>query len=439
MARRKRLPDTPFEAQIERLAPDGSGVLHHEGGKLKAFGTLPAETISAKYRFGRQFRGQVQVLEVLQASPQRVPAPCAHFGTCGGCALQHIDYPAQLAFKQDLLMGLLERAVSGHSFELLSPLSAGPWGYRRKARFSVRDVPAKGRVLVGFREQDRRFVAEIADCLVLEPRLAAALPELSELLGRLEARASIPQIEAACGDQRCALVFRHLHDLSEADLGALRDYARSSGFDVWLQPGGPSTVQLLEGSADLHYRLPDYALEFHFGPMDFIQVNAGLNALMIGQALTQLQAGPGDRVLDLFCGLGNFSLPLARRCFEVVGLEGDADLVARAAANAAHNGIVNARFQQADLYAESTDGAWPDGSFSHVLLDPPRSGAAPVLARLAASGARRLVYVSCNPETLASDAAALVGEHGFSLTAAGVMDMFPQTAHAEAMAVFTRT
>lgn len=438
MARRKRLPDTPFAATIERLAPDGSGVLHHGGQKLKAFAALPGEHITARYRFGRQFRGEVEVLEIHQAAPERVSPPCPHFGVCGGCALQHFAAPAQLAFKQDLLLGWLERLGSVQPETLLAPLSAGSWGYRRKARLSVRDVPAKGRVLVGFREQDRRFVAEMADCRVLDPRLAAALPELSALVGSLQARASIPQVEAACGDQRCALVLRHLEPLAQADQDALRDFAARSGFDLYLQAGGPDTVRLLCGSGDLRYRLDGDALEFRFGPLDFIQVNAGLNALMVDQALAQLRLTSQSRVLDLFCGLGNFSLPLARHCAEVVGLEGSPELVAGATANAARNGIGNARFETLDLYAPPAATAWPAGRFDRILLDPPRSGADPALGRVAASAAQRVVYVSCNPESLARDAGRLVREFGFTLAAAGVMDMFPQTAHVESMAVFTR-
>jgi 23S rRNA (uracil1939-C5)-methyltransferase len=347
-----------------------------------------------------------------------------------------MDYAAQLAFKQVVLADWLDRQEGLQPGTWLEPLTAGPAAYRRKARLSVRDVPAKGRVLVGFREQDRRFVAELDACPVLDPRLSDALPGLSALIGTLSVRDAIPQLEAACGDDRCALILRHLAPLTDEDQVQLSNWAQDHDFDIWLQPGGPATVSLLSGQEWLHYGLPEWDLSFRFGPMDFVQVNAGLNRLMIGQALAQLAPGAGDRVLDLFCGLGNFTLPLAQHCDSVLGLEGDAALVARAADNAEHNGIANARFEVADLYAEGL--SWPEGRFDRVLLDPPRSGAISVLGRIAESGASRVVYVSCNPETLARDAGLLVREHGFHLESAGVMDMFPQTAHVEAMAVFTR-
>jgi 23S rRNA (uracil1939-C5)-methyltransferase len=439
MARRKRLPDTPFDATIERLAPDGSGVLHHDGNRLKAFAALPGEEVSARYRFGRQFRGQAEVLEIKQAAAQRVAPPCPVFGTCGGCALQHMDLPAQLSFKQDLLRSLLQDQGRVQPQQWLPALTAGAWGYRRKARLSVRDVPAKGGVLVGFREQDGRFVAAMDDCKILDARLSDALPALQELMASLDARTTIPQFEAACGDEQVALVIRHLEPLSGDDLAGLRRFAANSGFVLYLQSAGPASVVPLDQPADLRYHLDHHDLEFRFGPMDFIQVNAALNGAMIDQAMAQLQLLPEHRVLDLFCGLGNFSLPLARHCREVVALEGDAALVQRAVDNATHNGIDNAQFQVADLYAEALSGHWPGHDFDRILLDPPRSGAAPLLALIAANRAQRVVYVSCNPETLARDAGNLVHEQGFTLESAGIMDMFPHTAHVESMAVFTRS
>lgn len=439
---RRRLPSEPFEVQVESLDAQGRGVAEHEGNTLSVWDALPGERVQARYRFGRRFRGQAETLEVLDPAPQRVAPPCASFGTCSACTLQHLANDGQMEFKQERLLSLLESRQGLAPRRVLPVLQADRWHYRRKARLSVRHVPKKGQVLVGFRERDGRFVTQMSACHTLHPRIADALPALSALVDALDARGSIPQLEASCGDEQAALVVRHLEPLREGDLAKLETFESDSGLRLYLQPKGPETVRpLTSGPTQLTYALadaPNEALNFAFEPLDFVQVNASLNAAMVQQAMALLAPRAGDTVLDLFCGLGNFTLPLARRCREVLGLEGAESLVTRAGENARRNGIDNARFAVSDLYGERVAESWPDGARDLVLLDPPRSGAGPVLERIAATGARAVLYVSCNPETLAADAEVLVHLHGYRLDAAGAMDMFPQTTHIEAMALFTR-
>jgi 23S rRNA (uracil1939-C5)-methyltransferase len=358
---------------------------------------------------------------------------------CSACSLQHLDYGAQLAYKQQRLLEVF-RAQGGIVPEsVLEPLTAGPWGYRRRARLSVRDVPAKGRVLVGFRERDGRFVTDMRECHTLAPELAALLPALSSVLGTLDARASIPQLEAACGDGAIALVVRHLEPLGAGDRERLLAFEEAEGVQLYGQAAGPASVRPLAGGrGDLHYALPEFDLRMAFRPLDFVQVNGALNRLMVSRVLDLLAPRGRDRVLDLFCGLGNFTLPLARYASRVLGLEGDPELVARARDNAAANRVAGAAFEVADLYGRQPQ-AWPAGSFDLALLDPPRPGAGAVLEPLVKTGVRRIAYVSCNPETLAADARRLVDHYGFRLAAAGIMDMFPQTTHMEALALFQRT
>lgn len=440
MSRRKRLPAEPFPADIEELLDNGRGVAMHEARSLEVFDALPGEQVMARYLFGRRFRGQAQQVEVLQAASTRAEPRCPHFGICSACALQHMAAEAQRDFKQAILLRKLKEAAGLVPDTVLPPLHGEAWRYRRKARLSVRFVAGKGRVLLGFRERDGRFVTDMEECHVLAPQVADRLGDLLALLNGLDAAASIPQIEVTCGDEDAALVFRHLEALGDADLERLRGFALATGLSVLLQPGGPDTVTALEpADPELQYALPEFGLRYHFQPLDFIQVNGDLNRKMVRQALALLAPGNDEAVLDLFCGLGNFTLPLACSAARVTGVEGAESLVQRARENAEANGIGNADFRQADLYATDTDLSWSGGAFDKVLLDPPRSGAEPILPAIAETGASRIVYVSCNPDTLASDARILTDGHGFRLAAAGIMDMFPQTTHIEVMAVFERS
>lgn len=408
-------------------------------------GALPGERVLARQTGRSRHFDEAQVVEVLDASPERVPPRCVHFGTCGGCALQHLGDAHQIHAKQHTLIENLERIGHVSPEAVLPPLVDAAWGYRRKGRFSVRRVEKKGRTLVGFRERDPRYVAELSECHTVVPAIGERIGALAALVDSLRARSAIPQIEFIVGDEgsdHCgvALVFRHLEPLGDADLAALETFAREHRFAVFLQPGGIDSVHpLWPADPQLAFRLPRWDVTLGFRPLDFIQVNAGLNEHMIARTLELLDVQPDDRVLDLFCGLGNFTLPLARVAREVVGVEGDAGLVARARENATRNGLDNARFHAADLAQDLRGEPWMRAGFDRLLLDPPRSGADVVLRQLPLEGLRRIVYVSCHPASLARDAGYLVRERGWKLRSAGVMDMFPHTAHVESIAMFERS
>lgn len=404
---------------------------------------LPTEKVLATVTGGRATWLEARCEQVLQAAPERVSPPCPWFGACGGCSLQHCAGPAQLAFKEGLLHEQLAHALGSHRYEKLPVLSGPGLGYRRKARLAVRYVAKKGKVLVGFREKHGSFITDMNSCAVLDPQADALLPGLAALIGAMHARQSIPQIEVAVGEagghyNSCALVLRHLLPLDPHDRELLRAFASEHALDLYLQSGGPDSVRKLhppEGEDRLFYRLPDFGLTLGFHPMDFTQVNAGINRQMLNRAVTLLDPTPGERVLDLFCGLGNFTLPLATRGAQVTGVEGSAALVERGRENARRNALDNATFIQADLGLDPARHTWLREGFDKVVLDPPRSGALEVLPALIAARPRRIVYVSCNPATLARDAAALAAG-GYALAAAGAMDMFPHTSHVEAIALF---
>ncbi len=445
---RHRIDQTPFELEILDLSHDGRGVARRgsvDGQPGKAVfvaGALPGERVMAKQTAKSRHFDEAMTVEVLSASPDRVPARCPHFGVCGGCVLQHLAEDKQILAKQQVLLDNLQRIGHVQAKTLLSPLSDAAWGYRRKGRLSVRRVEKKEKTLVGFRETDPRFVADLSVCYTVVPEIGEKLGAISALVDGLDARSDIPQIEFIVGDatpEFCgvALIFRHLQPLGDRDRDALIAFAREHAFAIFLQPGGVDSVQALWPlSPELAFRLVDWDIEFGFRPLDFIQVNAGLNRKMIALALELLDAGPEDRILDLFCGLGNFTLPLGRVAREVVGVEGEAGLVARARENAERNGMTNVQFYAADLAQDLAGHAWMRGGFDKLLLDPPRSGADAVLKQLPLKGLKRIVYVSCHPGSLARDAGYLVNERGWTLKAAGAMDMFPHTAHVESIAVF---
>jgi 23S rRNA (uracil1939-C5)-methyltransferase len=346
---------------------------------------------------------------------------------------------AQLARKQALLLQTLQETGQIEPASVYAPLSGQAWNYRRKARLSVRDVAAKHRVLVGFRERNGRYVADMSECHILHPEIAQALPKLSNLIGTLQCRRTIPQIEVACGDETCALIIRHLDDLSASDIDKLRSFARDTGLGIFLQAGGPDSIYLLEPEdLQLEYALETFALRIQFEPLDFTQVNGELNQQMVKRALELLDPQHEDRILDLFCGLGNFTLPLATRAGHVMGLEGSEDMVKRGRSNARLNGLENVEFNRADLYEAGTESPWPVAHYNKILLDPPRSGALTLLPWISASNVRRVLYISCNPETLARDAGILVRQYGFSLEGAGIINMFPHTRHSEAIALLER-
>ena len=456
-----KIPQGLFSAIIDRLTPSGLGVATVGERRTRIANSLPRELV--EFHYLRRHRGGDDGIAVRidHPHPERVVPRCPHTDRCGGCTLQHLDHPAQIRLHQEYLAECL--APTGGPTRWLAPITAMPtgiYGYRRKARLGVRFVDKREILLVGFRERGRSLVAEIESCAVLHSAVGERILALRALITSLEARRSIPQIEVAAGEGDVALIFRHTEPLSAADREKLVDFAisppaclfpessslnkeRESRLQIFLQPGGLDTIAPLwpESPPPLEYHLPDYEVSIAFRPTDFTQVNFEVNRAMVQQAITLLDLRPGEAVLDLYCGLGNFSLPLARCGARVTGIEGDPGLVARARENAQRNGLV-VEFLVHDLSRGlpingvcSTDPTYPP--YSKVLLDPPRSGAAAVLPALAALKVERIVYVSCNPETLAQDAMALVQQHGYHLEAAGMMDMFPHTGHMESMAVFT--
>jgi 23S rRNA (uracil1939-C5)-methyltransferase len=428
-------PGPPEEGCVAALNHDGEGVLR---GTKTAFvpGALPGERIVFQRVRRHRQHDEGALVEVLERSPSRVEPKCAHFGNCGGCAMQHLDPAGQLAAKQLELAESLSRIGRVEPERWLEPLAGPVWNYRRRARLGAKWVPKRGRVLVGFRERQKPYVAALARCEVLAAPLDGLITPLSELLTRLEARVSIPQIEAAVGDDGVLLVFRNLVELGATDRAALLEFGRVHGVRICLQPGGLDSVTSLDGSSTtLEYRLPEEHLRFEFRPTDFVQVNSEMNRALVRRAIELLELEPEHRVLDLFCGLGNFTLPIARRVREVVGIEGEAGLVARARRNAELNELTNASFHVANLAEPEGGSSALVGRFDRILLDPPRAGAIEVLPRLVKLGAARMVYVSCHPGTLARDVGVLCSEHGYRLTAAGVVDMFPHTTHVESIAV----
>lgn len=439
-----RLDQTPKTLDILHLTHDGRGVArwpegHSQAGKaVFVAGTLPGETVNVQQTARSKQFDEAKTLDVLVPSPDRVQPRCPHFGTCGGCVLQHLAEDRQITYKQQVLLDNLQRIGHVAPAAVLQPLRGEAWGYRRKGRFSVRRVEKKDKTLVGFREQDPRFVADISECHVVVPQLGMKVAALGALVDGLDARRDIPQIEFIAGDAATALVVRHLQPLSEADKAKLAAFGEAHGFAMFLQPGGLASVHPLGDDVALSFRLAQWDVELQFRPLDFIQVNARLNEAMIARALDLLDVQPGERVLDLFCGLGNFTLPLARASGDgaVVGVEGDAGLVARARGNAQRNGMGNVQFHVADLAQELVGQPWLKAGFDKLLLDPARSGAIEVLKQLPLKGLKRIVYVSCHPGSLARDAGWLVNEAGWRLREAGVMDMFPHTAHVESIAVF---
>lgn len=427
------------EVDIIDLSHDGRGVARIGGKTVFVAGALTGER--ARIRLVKRSRSfdEAKVEELLSRSPARVEPRCVHFGTCGGCSLQHLAPADQIAAKQRVLAENFERIGKVRPARWLDPLVDEPWGYRRKGRLSVKWVAKKDKAVVGFREDNPRFVADLSVCHTLLPQVGQRIAALGELVGSLEAKAQIAQIEIAAGDDAVALAFRNLQPLSEHDRAALVAFGQAHGIAILLQPGGPdSLAPLWPESVPLSFRIPEFDVDIAFRPLDFVQVNAGMNRRMVARALELLDPRPEDAVLDLFCGLGNFTLPIARRAGAVVGVEGDAALVARSRENAARNGIGNGEFFAADLFQDHRGAPWATRRYDKLLLDPPRSGAADVLDYLPRKGTDRVVYVSCHPGSLARDAGLLVERHGFRLEAAGVMDMFPHTAHVESIALFER-
>lgn len=435
---KRRGPET---ALIATVTHDGKGIATIDGKKVFIAGALAGEEVRFQRRKVRRNYDEAELLEVLLPSADRIEPRCDAYGVCGGCSLQHVSIERQRQIKQQSLRETLERIGHVEPQQWLEPVTAESWGYRRRARLTVKDVQAKGRTLVGFRERHAPFVADMHHCDVLAEPVGGLLDELSALVGQLSIRARLPQIEVAVADNAVGLVFRVLDPPTADDLLLLGRFGEQYQVRIYLQPGGLDTIALFypsEPQPSLHYKLPDFDVVLEFEPFDFVQINGPLNARMVALALEKLDLSPDDKVLDLFCGLGNFSLPIARKAGEVLGIEGAAELVDRARANATLNGISNARFITADLSQIHGKESWIKETWDAVLLDPARAGAIEVVSHMKALGPRRIVYVSCHPGTLARDANELVQNQGYRLVAAGILDMFPHTAHVESIAVFEK-
>jgi len=429
-------------AVIQSLSHDGRGIVSLNEKVTFVQNALPTETV--RFCITRKHRryNEAETIEVIDPAPERVTPPCPHANVCGGCSMQHIATDAQIIFQEQTVKNLLKRTGHVEALTWLSPLSGPTEGYRRKARLGVRYVRKKEKLLVGFREKQSNYLAEITTCTVLDPRIGLKLPELAALVRSLECFESLPQIEVAAGDTIVALTFRHMDPLSEQDQALLRQFGEQQGFHIYLQPGSPDTVHKLwpdDGKPWLHYALPAHTLEMRFHPNDFTQVNHTANQQMIAQALALLNLQPTDTVLDLFCGLGNFTLPMARFAASVTGVEGSLEMVKRARENALLNGLTNTRFFTDNLMAPDLSAAWLQQHYDSILLDPPRTGAHEILPLIEQIGAKRIVYISCNPATLARDAGILVNDYHYQLISAGVVNMFPHTGHIETIALFEKS
>jgi len=439
--------DSAETSTVAGLTHDGAGIVR--GGKT-AFvsGALPGETIRFRRTRHHRQHDEGELLEVLEPAAARVTPRCAHFGTCGGCALQHLAPDAQLEAKQTELRDNLERVARVTPQAWLPALRGPAWGYRRRARLGVKFVTKKDRVVVGFRERLAPYVAEVQRCEILAPPVGELIAPLAAMLTGLSIRRRLPQIEVAVADNAVALVLRVLEAPTVEDLASLRRFAATHGVRFYLQPGGLDSVHELDaagaengapsavGGEPLRYGLPRFGLQLEFTPTDFVQINGPVNESLVTRAMELLEPGSSSSVLDLYCGIGNFTLALAKLAGRVVGVEGEPSLVERARYNARRNGLDNAEFHAADLgRAISSEAVWLQQPYTHVMLDPPRAGASEVLAAVARLRPQRVLYISCHPGSLARDVGVLVHEHGFGLQAAGVVDMFPHTAHLESIAL----
>ncbi len=429
------------EAIIESLDHEGRGIAHVDGKAIFIEGALPGERVTySSYRKKPSYE-QAGVDSIQKASSQRVVPLCPHYGTCGGCSMQHLDAGAQTAVKQRVLEDALWH-IARLRPETVFPAITGPaWGYRRRARLSVRFVEKKGGVLVGFRERRSSYVADMLTCKVLPAAVADLLPELRKLVASLSIPDRLPQIEVAAGDTLTVLVLRVLEQPSQADETLLREFSDRNGVVLYLQSGGPDTITLFHpaDAGPLTYALPDFDINLKFRPTDFTQVNFGINRMMVRRAMSLLAPLAGERVADMFCGLGNFTLPIARHGATVVGVEGSKVLLEQALINAQANGLAaRTEFHVANLFEATPESIAALGFFDKMLIDPPREGAVALVKALAEPYPRRIVYVSCSPATLARDAAVLVHEQGYRLCGAGIGNMFPQTSHVESIALFER-
>ncbi len=434
---------------IESLDHEARGITRLEGKTIFVEGALPGETVEYTSIRSKPTYEIARAERVLKESPCRVTPECPHFGVCGGCSMQHLESSAQVAAKQRLLEANLWHLAKLKAEQLYPPVYGAPWGYRSRARFSVFMLDKAGSALVGFHERKSSYVAEITQCPNLKPQVSALIMPLRELVKALSIRRSLPQIEVAVGEEMTALVLRLLEPLSEADEALVRAFADKHNVVFYLQPKGPASAARFYplDARKLAYCLPDYAIEHFYSPTEFTQVNSEINRVLVRRAMALLDPQPGERIADMFCGLGNFSLPVARLGANVVGIEGNRELVRRAAENAAANGLSErAAYDVANLFEITPKQLRKLGRFDKMLIDPPREGSVELVKALDDAGDSgsvcqnppRIVYVSCNPATLARDSAILVRQKGYRLRGAGVVNMFPNTSHVESIALFER-
>ena len=438
MSRRRKVKPKVYEISIESLSNEGRGISHYDDKIIFTRGALPGERVIASRSLSRAKYEEADVVDILESSPDRIEPKCDVYGICGGCSFQHLSSKNQINAKQSWLKSAFMGQAKIEPKKWLQPLQVESWGYRRKARLGVRYVAKKEKVLVGFRERKSSFITVMSRCEVLHPSLGDNLELLGECIGKLSIKKHVPQIEVAIAELDTILILRHLEPMTKGDESILKEYGDKLAITWYTQSGGLETIKPLNESVSLTYPLPEHKIEMSFLPNDFTQVNFALNQKMINLAIELLDLNSEDEVIDLFCGLGNFTLPISRYVKRIVGIEGDSGLVERAKENAKMNGVSNASFYKANLFEDVSGFEWFRGlQYNKALIDPARTGAIEIVELLPKLGVEQLVYVSCNPATLARDTARLV-ELGFSLMSAGVMDMFPQTAHVESIALFIR-
>jgi len=427
---------------IESLDQEGRGIARFDGKVIFIEGALTGEIVSYNsYRKKPTFE-LAHVAQIFKSSAMRVQPKCVHFGVCGGCSMQHLEASAQVAVKQRILEDSLWHIGKVKAETIMRPIYGQIWGYRERARLSVRHVIKKGKTLVGFHEKRSSFVADMQSCEILAPKIARLIPSLSELIDNLSIRDRLPQIEVAVGESVDVLVLRVLEKPSISDEVSLRDFADRHQIQFWLQPSGSDSAAPFHplDTPQLSYSLPEFTISMPFSPTDFTQVNSAINRVMVSRAMRLLDPQPEDRIADFFCGLGNFTLPIAQCGAQVLGIEGSDALVERAKQNAAKNGLAgNAKFVAMNLFAINEESYLKLGKFDKLLIDPPRDGAIELVKSLGGESVPRcIVYVSCNPATLARDAQVLVQVQGYTLKSAGVMNMFPHTSHVESIALFVK-
>jgi 23S rRNA (uracil1939-C5)-methyltransferase len=439
--RRSRLQEGPAEATIESLSHEGRGIATINGKKVFIHGALPGETVSFRYTFSKKSHAEgITESIILNPSPDRATPKCTFYDICGGCQLQHMTIEKQLSLKENTLLEQLQHFGELSPEILLPPLTGEPYSYRRKARLGARYVIKKERVLVGFRERNGRYIADMDQCEILDPRIGLKIKALANLIETLSCPRELPQIEVAISDKVCALILRHLVPLTADDLMKLSHFSSDENITFYLQPGGPDTITSLhpEDNTLLSYELSHFNITLDFHPSDFVQVNHEMNQALVKQAVKLLDPQPEETILDLFCGLGNFSLPIATRCKKVVGIEGDKKMVARATQNAKKNFLSNTEFFTADLSQNFLGQDFAKIHFDKLFIDPPRCGAPAVIEQIPHFNPSLIVYVSCNPATLARDAKEIVQSHGYTLKSAGIINMFPHTGHVESIAIFEK-